>query len=98
MLGMGALVYGYGDGQSAWGSDLIAIAIPHWLVTLLLAVLPALYLGAAILSRSHRAGLCPKCGYDLRATPDRCPECGALPPPHNRPTQPTAAASSGAVE
>jgi hypothetical protein len=51
------------------------IAFPNWFASLVSAALPAQGLYQR-LWRKRGPGFCPRCGYDLRATPDRCPECG----------------------
>jgi hypothetical protein len=60
------------------------LMFPFWSVVLITSVLPAHRLRALrrdLLRRRHTAsGVCPRCGYDLRASPGRCPECGILPP------------------
>jgi hypothetical protein len=54
-------------------------AVPHWFVALMSLPAPLLYARAwRRRRRVKREGLCPACGYDLRATPDRCPECGRV--------------------
>jgi hypothetical protein len=50
---------------------------PLWVFVLMTAVLPAWHVIAAHHARRlSKRGLCASCGYDLRATPERCPECG----------------------
>jgi hypothetical protein len=55
--------------------------VPHWFLVGVLALLPAAAVRRAARRRRRSAlGHCRPCGYDLRATPGRCPECGAAAP------------------
>jgi hypothetical protein len=55
-------------------------AVSCWLPVLLLPLIPIWWLIRLRRSQLRAvSGLCAACGYDLRATPDRCPECGAIP-------------------
>lgn len=64
----------YSDDLGA-GSRYRMLSFPLWLVGVALSAAPFLHL----MARNRTPGfVCPSCGYDLRATPDRCPECGAI--------------------
>ncbi|HWE93118.1 MAG TPA: hypothetical protein VG269_04025 [Tepidisphaeraceae bacterium] len=53
------------------------LTIPWWFITLLDSAIAGLALAYRLRRKKlHGSGACRACGYDLRATPDRCPECG----------------------
>ncbi len=57
-----------------------SITCPWWYVPAVLLPLPVVFVARRARRRHRRlAGRCAACGYDLRATPDRCPECGSAP-------------------
>jgi hypothetical protein len=65
------------DVQPPQKTEAYNFVFPQWLPAILFLVLPIF---AIKRERQRRArmmqGHCRVCGYDLRATPERCPECG----------------------
>ena len=56
-------------------------AVPFWSLCLLFALPAAPWAAVRMWARANRRnaeGRCRSCGYDLRATPNRCPECGTM--------------------
>jgi hypothetical protein len=60
-----------------------SFVLPWPFLFLVFAILPAVHLTLLLQhrrrARRRKSSLCVNCGYDVRATPERCPECGSAP-------------------
>lgn len=66
------------EAQAAWWN--LNVGIPPWFAIAMLLIVPLIRLRGYLARRRRlRIGVCLSCGYDLRATPDQCPECGMMP-------------------
>jgi hypothetical protein len=67
-------------GDPTYDCEFAEVGVPYYFVCGLAALLPAAR-ARRLLRRGRRraSGLCRTCWYDLRATPERCPECGLAP-------------------
>jgi hypothetical protein len=67
-----------------WNGHALVLIFPYWALLPLVTVPLVLAIRWELRARRRawrlRSGLCPDCGYDLRASPERCPECGATAP------------------
>ena len=64
------------------GRASLLIGVPHWLPMAVFGIAPAVRLRQRFRAAYARGELhCPACGYDMRANPARCSECGHEPKP-----------------
>jgi hypothetical protein len=56
------------------------VRIPYWILCLATLPVPLVWLIRRLRVRRYAAGHCQVCGYDLRASNERCPECGTVIP------------------
>ena len=70
----------WGRNLAQQGSSIAYLAVPYWFLEGLTSLPPIVWFWLLRRRLHYPSGCCPKCGYDLRATPDRCPECGTIPP------------------
>jgi hypothetical protein len=66
------------------------VIVPYWFLALVTGALPILmgylHIKRSRSERRRTRGACIGCGYDLRGTPDKCPECGReVPGPESSP-------------
>lgn len=69
--------YGRGFGYQ-WDEFCVVAVVPHWFLAAVFGLTPSVWIGRRMRRPRRRIpGICSTCCYDLRASPEHCPECGA---------------------
>ena len=73
----GALTFFQRGTHASWGVEFWQPVLASLMLIFLWSGIPATW--HLVRKVERKKGYCAICGYDLRATPERCPECGVVP-------------------